>query len=114
MNLHEVCFLMVLPQTCVMQSRAHLKTHPIHPMLVGFPISFFMGAFLFDVLFLVTGNRDLQTTGYYLVIAGIAGAVLAAIPGFVDYLHAVPPKSSAKKRAATHGLLNTTNLVIFN
>lgn len=96
-----------------MQSKAHLKTHPLHPMLIGFPISFFMGALLFDFLFLLNGNEALRTTGYHLVIAGIIGAVMAAIPGFIDYLHTVPPKSSAKKRAATHGLLNTTNLVLF-
>jgi len=55
----------------------------------------------------------LQTTGYYCVIAGIIGAVMAAVPGLIDYLTTVPPDSSAKQRAAKHGLLNTTNLVLF-
>jgi uncharacterized membrane protein/nitrite reductase/ring-hydroxylating ferredoxin subunit len=96
-----------------MRSRANFKTHPIHPMLIGFPLSFFTGAFVFDLLFLVTKNVSLQITGYYLVIAGIVGAVLAAVPGFIDYLNTVPPKSSAKERAAKHGLINTSNLVLF-
>ena len=96
-----------------MRSRAHLKTHPLHPMLIGFPISFFMGALLFDILYLLNGNPAFQTTGYHLVIAGIVGAVAAAVPGFIDYRYAVPPDSSAKKRAARHGLLNTTNLLLF-
>jgi len=96
-----------------MRSRANLKSHPIHPMLIGFPLSFFVGAFVFDLLFFFSGNNDFQLVGYYLVIAGIIGAVMAAIPGFVDYLHTVPPESSAKKRAATHGLINSFNLLLF-
>ena len=67
-----------------MRSRANFKTHPIHPMLIGFPLSFFTGAFVFDLLFLFTGNESFKVTGYYLVIAGIIGAVLAAVPGFID------------------------------
>src|SRR5690349_2568755 len=96
-----------------MKSRASIKSHPIHPILIGFPISFFIGALIFDLLSLLLNNAALRTTGYHLVIAGIIGAVMAAVPGFVDYLNTVPPDSSAKKRAAKHGLLNTTNLLLF-
>ncbi|HEV7334168.1 MAG TPA: DUF2231 domain-containing protein [Flavisolibacter sp.] len=96
-----------------MKSRASLKSHPIHPMLIGFPISFFMGAFVFDLLSYILQQESLATTGYHLVIAGIIGAVLAAVPGIIDFLYTVPPKSSAKKRAAKHGLLNVTNLLLF-
>lgn len=96
-----------------MRSKANFKTHPIHPMLIAFPLAFFIGAFVFDVLYLLSDNNGLQVTGYYLVIAGIIGAVLAAVPGFLDFLYTVPPNSSGKKRAAKHGILNTTNLVLF-
>ncbi|HEU4902586.1 MAG TPA: DUF2231 domain-containing protein [Flavisolibacter sp.] len=96
-----------------MKSKASLKSHPLHPMLVSFPIAFFIGALLFDLLALVLDDASLRTTGYHLVIAGIIGAVMAAVPGFLDYLGTVPPDSSAKKRAAKHGLLNTANLLLF-
>ncbi|MBB1284279.1 Rieske 2Fe-2S domain-containing protein [Flavisolibacter sp. BT320] len=96
-----------------MKSRASLKSHPIHPMLIGFPISFFMGAFVFDFLSLVLDQEALATTGYYMVLAGIIVAVLAAVPGIIDFLYTVPPESSAKKRAAKHGLLNVINLLLF-
>ena len=46
-------------------------------------------------------------------VCGIIGALLAAIPGAVDYFKTVPPNSSAKKRATKHALLNITNLVLF-
>ena len=33
-----------------MKSKAHFKGHPLHPILVSFPIAFFIGVLLFDVL----------------------------------------------------------------
>jgi len=96
-----------------MRSKAHIKTHPLHPILIGFPLAFFIGSFVFDVLYLMNDDASFQTTGYYLNIAGVIGGLLAAVPGIIDYLYTVPPESSAKKRAATHGLLNTTNLLLF-
>jgi uncharacterized membrane protein/nitrite reductase/ring-hydroxylating ferredoxin subunit len=96
-----------------MKSKAHIQSHPLHPILVAFPIAFFIGAFIFDGLSLVTGNTSFWQTGYYLAIAGIAGALLAAIPGAIDYFYCVPPKSSAKKRASQHALINLINVFIF-
>jgi nitrite reductase/ring-hydroxylating ferredoxin subunit len=46
-------------------------------------------------------------------LSGVIGALIAAIPGAVDYFKTVPPKSSGKKRATQHALLNITNLVLF-
>ncbi|RYZ26281.1 MAG: DUF2231 domain-containing protein [Chitinophagaceae bacterium] len=96
-----------------MRSKAHIKSHPLHPILIGFPLAFFIGSFVFDVLYLLSNNLSFRTTAYYLNIAGVIGGVLAAVPGIIDFIYTVPPESSAKKRAATHGLLNTTNLLLF-
>jgi nitrite reductase/ring-hydroxylating ferredoxin subunit len=43
----------------------------------------------------------------------VVGGALAAVPGIVDYVSTVPPHSSAKKRARTHGLLNGGVMVVF-
>ena len=100
-----------------MRSTAHIKTHPIHPMLIAFPLAFFTGTLLFDVLSILSDKAVLRdgfsVTAYYMNIAGIIGAVLAAVAGFIDYLYTVPPESSAKTRAAKHGLLNSTALILF-
>lgn len=82
-------------------------------MLIPFPITLFIGTLVFDVLHLFNPDSRLAATALYLNIGGVGTAVLAAIPGLIDFIHAVPPKSSAKKRAATHGLLNTLNLAVF-
>lgn len=96
-----------------MRSKAHIKSHPLHPILVAFPIAFFIGAFLFDGLSLILHREAFWQTGRYLAIAGIAGALVAAIPGVIDYFYTVPPKSSAKKRATQHGLINVLNVVLY-
>jgi uncharacterized membrane protein len=96
-----------------MKSRAHIKSHPIHPILVSFLIAFFTGTLLFDVLGLVYDRPASWLIGYYLEIAGVCFALLAAVPGIIDYIYTVPPKSSAKKRAGRHGRINTGMVVIF-
>jgi nitrite reductase/ring-hydroxylating ferredoxin subunit/uncharacterized membrane protein len=96
-----------------MRSKFHIKGHPLHPLLVGFPITFFIGTLLFDVLGWLQNNNAYWQTGLYLEISGIVSALLAAVPGIVDYFFIVPPKSSGKKRATQHGVLNISILVIF-
>jgi uncharacterized membrane protein/nitrite reductase/ring-hydroxylating ferredoxin subunit len=97
-----------------MRSKASIKSHPLHPILVSFPIGFLIGAFVSDLIAAFSGNESFWQTAYYLEVAGIVMGILAAIPGFIDYLYTVPPKSSAKKRGAKHGLLNVTQLVLFS
>jgi len=96
-----------------MKSKAHFKGHPLHPILVSFPIAFFIGTLVFDALGLVYNRNDFHVTAMYLNIAGIGFALLAAVPGIIDYYLIVPPNSSAKKRGAKHGLINITMVIIF-
>jgi nitrite reductase/ring-hydroxylating ferredoxin subunit/uncharacterized membrane protein len=96
-----------------MKSKAHIKSHPLHPILIPFPIAFFTGTLVFHILGWAQESTDLLTVAYYCNLAGIIGAVLAAIPGIIDYINTVPPDSSAKKRGAQHGLANTTMLILF-
>jgi uncharacterized membrane protein/nitrite reductase/ring-hydroxylating ferredoxin subunit len=96
-----------------MKSKVNIKSHPLHPILIPFPIAFFTGTILFHVLGWIMNKPDLLRTAYYLNIAGIGFALLAAIPGFIDFLYTVPPKSSGKKRAAQHGIINVIMLLCF-
>ena len=96
-----------------MRSAAHFRGHPIHPMLIPFPFAFLTGALLFDVAGRATGHATWWTTGGYLAILGVVAALVAAVPGFIDYLRTVPPKSSGKRRATKHMLLNLSAVALF-
>jgi len=95
-----------------MRTKASLEGHSLHQILIPFPIAFIYGALIFDVLGVATGRPALWSTGGHLAIAGIVGALIAAAPGFIDYLYSVPPKSSAKKRATKHLAVNLTGVAL--
>lgn len=82
-------------------------------MLVGFPIAFFIGTLACHLLGWLLDQPELLRTAWYLNIGGIGFGLLAAIPGFIDYLFTVPPDSSGKKRAARHGITNVLMLLCF-
>jgi nitrite reductase/ring-hydroxylating ferredoxin subunit/uncharacterized membrane protein len=96
-----------------MRSKAHFKSHPIHPMLVAFPIAFLYGALGFDAAGRLARWPGGWATGAYLSLAAIASGLVAAIPGLIDYLYAVPPNSSGRSRATQHMLINVSALAAF-
>jgi uncharacterized membrane protein/nitrite reductase/ring-hydroxylating ferredoxin subunit len=103
-----------LKNTNIMKSRASFKGHPLHPMLIAFPVAFFTGTLLFDILGFINNNPNFWQTGMYMEILGILGGLVAAIPGAIDYFTTVPPKSSAKKRATKHAFTNISMLIVFS
>ncbi|HVG70710.1 MAG TPA: DUF2231 domain-containing protein [Vicinamibacterales bacterium] len=96
-----------------MKSRASIKSHPLHPMLIVYPFAFLTGAFGFSAAAAASKKRELRDVAGYLIPAGIVAGLVAAVPGIIDYLAVVPPHSSGKTRARKHALLNTTGLGLF-
>jgi uncharacterized membrane protein/nitrite reductase/ring-hydroxylating ferredoxin subunit len=96
-----------------MRSRVHLGSHPIHPMLIPFPFALWTASLLFDLLGVTSDRPDFWLVGFYAGVAGCIGALLAAVPGAIDWLTVVPPRSSAKKRGLLHAVLNVTVLILF-
>jgi uncharacterized membrane protein len=66
------------------RSRASIAGHPIHPMLIPFPIAFFIGAFVCDIAFWQTANANWATAAIWLIGAGLIMAALAAVAGVTD------------------------------
>jgi nitrite reductase/ring-hydroxylating ferredoxin subunit/uncharacterized membrane protein len=95
-----------------MLSRARMKNHPIHPILVAFPVGFGTGCLLFDVVGRLGEWPTVWSTGAYLAVAAVVGGLLAAVPGLIDYFSIVPPNSSAKKRATYHMVVNVVSLTL--
>lgn len=82
-------------------------------MLIPFPLGLLSGAFLFDAAAWLTGNTSWWTTGGHIAILGVLAALLAAVPGVIDYLYTVPPRSTARKRATKHLLANSSAIALF-
>ena len=95
-----------------MESRVKLFGHPVHPMLIVFPLGLLATAVIFDILYLVFGNRLLPAASYYMIAAGILGGLLAAIFGFIDWL-ALPNGSRAKSIGLWHGIGNVVIVGLF-
>lgn len=68
------------------RSTAQIGGHPIHPMLIPFPIACLVGAFVTDMLFLNTGDRGFAHASQWLIGFGIGTAILAAVFGFIDFM----------------------------
>jgi len=68
------------------RSTAQIGGHPIHPMLIPFPIVCFIGTFLADIIYVQSGDGGWASASYWLLGIGLATAALAAIAGLTDYL----------------------------
>ena len=93
-----------------MRSRAHFKSHPIHPILIVFPIAFLYGCLVADLIGRFLGLRTVVAAGAYMSMAAVITGLMAGVPGFIDYVSVVPPNSSAKKRATQHMVVNLAAL----
>lgn len=60
--------------------------HPVHPMLIPFPIAFLVGALVTDLVFALTAAELFGRMSVWLLAAGIVTGVVAAVPGLVDWL----------------------------
>jgi nitrite reductase/ring-hydroxylating ferredoxin subunit/uncharacterized membrane protein len=96
-----------------MRSAASFKGHPIHAMLIPFPIAFLVGAFGAEAVAWLWPQVPLSETAGLLAVAGIATALAAAVPGAIDYFRTVPPNSSGKARATRHALANLSAVALF-
>jgi nitrite reductase/ring-hydroxylating ferredoxin subunit/uncharacterized membrane protein len=96
-----------------MRSKASYKGHPVHPALIPFPFAFLYGAFFFDLAGRLSARPSWWMTGAYLSLVGVAAALVAAVPGFIDYFGTVPPNSSGKRRATKHMIVNLAAVILF-
>ncbi len=89
------------------------KGHPLHVILVDLPITLWIGSLAADVAALLTGDPFWSRVAWWAMATGIATALLAAVPGIVDYFRSVPPHSTARSAARKHGLINVGLVVLF-
>jgi uncharacterized membrane protein len=86
--------------------------HPIHPMLIVFPLGLLGMSLLFDILHLATGGEHWALVSYYMIAAGILSGLLAAPFGLIDWL-GLPGGTRAKRIGLLHGGGNVVVLLLF-
>ena len=95
-----------------MESKAKLFGHPIHQMLIVFPLGLLATALILDIIYLITDSGKWAQAAFYDMGIGILGGLLAALFGLIDFL-AIPSGTRAKSIGARHGLGNLVVVVLF-
>jgi uncharacterized membrane protein len=95
-----------------MYSKIKLFGHPIHPMLVAFPVAFYTGSLTSFIAYNSNEDAFWFKVGLVANIAGVIMAVVAALPGFIDWLN-IPSDAKAKKTGVLHMTCNVLALVLF-
>jgi uncharacterized membrane protein len=92
------------------RSTAKIGSHPIHPMLIPFPIVCFVGAFVTDIMYNSNGEPGWATASNWLLGVGLVMAALAAVAGLVDFLG--DSRVRGLSDAVKHMLANVTAVVL--
>ena len=92
---------------------ASVHKHPLHPILVAVPIGLWMFSLVCDLMFRVgRGEVVWHLMAWYTLVAGVIGAVVAAIPGLIDFFSIRDPR--AGKVGLAHLVLNVALVVLYS
>ena len=95
-----------------MATPASILKHPIHPMLIPFPIALWIFSLVCDVVYMTGfGDAIWQDMALYTMIGGLLGALAAAIPGYFDYRSITEP--AVARVGFWHMTTNLTIVVLF-
>src|SRR5512132_2463540 len=70
----------------LMRAKARLLGHPIHPMLIVFPLGLLSVAAIFDIIYISTHNGHWADLSYWMIASGVIGGLIAAVFGLIDWL----------------------------
>ncbi len=95
-----------------MYPKARIARHPIHPVLVAFPIALFTATLAAELAHVGTGDAFYFRAAMVANVTGVVMALLAAIPGAID-LFALPRGSTARAAGMKHAALNLFTVALF-
>jgi uncharacterized membrane protein len=88
------------------------KGHPIHPILIPFPLGLLTTSVVFDVVHLLTASGRWSEISFWMIAAGVIGGLAAAVFGLIDWL-AIPSGTRAKAVGLWHGTTNVVMVTLF-
>ena len=97
-----------------MRTPASIFTHPIHPMLIVFPIGLWIFSLACDLIRLAGASGDAWSiVALFSMVGGFIGALCAAVPGFIDLLFYKGGAPPVKKIALAHMAINLTVVALY-
>ena len=95
-----------------MSSPASIAKHPIHPMLIVFPVGLWIFSLISDVIYAMRwGPTVWRDVAFYTMAGGIGGALLSAIPGLIDLVSLTD--SRVKRIGIWHMIINLLAVALF-
>lgn len=86
--------------------------HPVHQMLIVFPLGLLATAVMFDLIYLAGGGTTMAVVSYWMIAAGIVGGLIAAPFGWIDWF-GIPSSTRAKSIGFWHGIGNVVVMLLF-
>lgn len=96
-----------------MYSRVKIAGHPVHPMLITYPVAAYTGSLVGYAVNAADSHQFWLSLAIALSVVGAGSALVAALPGFADWAFGVPRASRARAVGAVHMLLNLGALGLF-
>jgi len=95
-----------------MSAAASFKGHPFHPIIIPLPIGLWIFSIVSDFIFkLGWGSPVWNDVAFYTLAGGIIGALIAAVPGFIDLTGLTNPKT--KTIAIWHMMINLLAVALY-
>jgi uncharacterized membrane protein len=92
---------------------ASVAKHPLHAILVAFPVALWTFSLVCDVVYRFVGGPIIwNEMAWYTMVAGIVGAVVAAVPGLIDFFSISDPR--AGRIGLAHLIINVFLLILFS
>lgn len=97
-----------------MRTPASIHKHPIHPMLVVFPVGLWIFSLVCDLIGLTVSDPAVWfTVAFYTMAGGLIGALLAAVPGLIDVMYYEWRQPQVKRIALAHMAINLSVVALY-
>ena len=95
-----------------MKSRLQFAGHPIHAMVVGFPIGLYSSAVVCDGLYVLLSDPFWFRMAYWMLAFGLVSHLGAAATGLPDFFAIMKERVEARRPAQTHLVFGIGLLIV--